>query len=253
MASHLTSITCRTSAGLRWHLLLRNVEASHAVISSRVRSCILFCSQDDVQIGLEVTMQPATLEAGGRLVIRSVEVGAGCSLGTRSYVQGGCNLPPGSSYPPLTVLTPASLAKQHPAPADIECGRDQVEQAAPSNEKLHGLPGLKTAAAVLLMLLEGYAYAPLLFAIVSLLETLNGISSVVLSTTGEGGWSWTGIVFWLTLLPMGQLLLPETYYILALLLKHLVLGAPRIGPDGLPLMHSTWDKLRHFCMVRVSS
>jgi hypothetical protein len=118
-----------------------------------------------------------------------------------------------------------------------------------SNQQHHGLPGLKTAAAVVIMLLEGYAYAPMLFAIVILLETLSGISPVVLSMTGEGGWSWTGIVFWLTVLPMGQLLLPETYYMLVMLLKYLVLGAPRLGPDGLPMMDSTWDKLRHFCMV----
>jgi hypothetical protein len=136
-----------------------------------------------------------------------------------------------------------------PGADDLESGQQLQQQEAKAHWQQGRLPSLKTIAALLLMLLEGYAYVPLVLAVFVLNERLASIAPIVFSTSAIAGWSWTGLAFFAAVLPIGLLLLPETYFLLVVLLKHLVLGAPRVGPDGLPLMDSTWDKLRHFCMV----
>lgn len=81
---------------------------------------------------------------------------------------------------------------------------------------------------------------------------LSTIAPVALSTS-TSSLSWTGLVFWLTLAPLGMLLLPETHFAAVLLVKHLLLGKPRLGPGRQPLMETTWDHLRHYTMVSLHS
>lgn len=68
--------------------------------------------QDGVTVGLECTLQPATLHPGGRLVINPLVLEAGCFLGNCCHVEGGCHVPAHSTCPPLTVFTTFSQRQQ---------------------------------------------------------------------------------------------------------------------------------------------
>ncbi|KAF6261542.1 hypothetical protein COO60DRAFT_1679963 [Scenedesmus sp. NREL 46B-D3] len=225
---------------LRWwtgrHLLSTATSVLHSCQGSPLHSAALrlMGAKDGAAVGLEATLQPATLEAGGRLVIRPVQLGAGCSLGSRSYVQGGCCVPDECSYPPLTVLTPATISKQQGQPA-----RD-----APHQQHSRLLPALKVVIAVAVMLLEGYAYVPLLAVIYALRGSLSRIAPVVLSTSASAvGLSWTGLVFWVALLPMGLFMLPETYFVAVVagrLMDSPLMSMTGLGWDG------SWAAAAHY-------
>lgn len=197
-------------------------------------------SQDNVTIGLESTLQPATLEAGGRLVVRSLTIEANTTLGNRSHVSGGCCVPPDITLPPLTSVVP---------------GRPHLSMRNPSTASRHAkwgntLPVLKSITALLVMIIDGYATVPLVAAVEALNTGVNKLTPVGVSGGGGGSISPASLLFWIGIIPIGFVVLPESYFLCVVLIKRLILGKPRLGPDGLPLMETLWDELRHDTLGR---
>lgn len=112
-------------------------------------------------------------------------------------------------------------------------------------------PGLHLLAAAFVALLHGYAFMPCAAAVYYLYVGLKPFKVVGYAISHKTGPGLPWLQFLLCLIAVWRLLLPLSFYTLALLTKHALLRAPRMLASGQPDLSTTRAVLRHWVMGRI--
>ena len=205
---------------------------------------------DDVIIDVGAAIEPATIEAGGLLVIQPIVIGKGTYLGKRSFVPGGCQIPEDAMVPPMsngnakqydTSLIDAGIKVQSELKTQAEIMRSPIIKVL----KFSFLVVLACMYVICLSTVCACAYG--LYNVLmpkydNGVEVTGNFIELIRAPIGQN--------FWLSimlLMPVFVLyLMPHVFYVLLLVLKHLVLGRPPKSETP-----TTWTVFRHWAMSRL--
>lgn len=211
------------------------------------------------------------------LALGRVVIGARASVGERAYVPGGAAVAPGASLAPLAAAAPAARAAgalpltasgagSLPPLAELESvavhkceGASGGLQRGPADAGLPLPPArppaaLVVAAAAGVALLHGYAFAPATAVVAALYSWLRPFRLQAgwgVAASDEEGAAGRFLAFLLFLIPVIHVLIPASYYVIVLLVKHAVLGRPRRLEGGRLDAETPARALRHWALGRL--